>query len=322
MIPRIRNPAAVALAIFVLLTVMLILGTVFVVDSATVRHTRFSWTVQDDHTVLVSLQHAFPGDVVTFRYDHHAGHPVSHYDFLVTEPGDAQQIREGEPPREAYVYYRDEGITSQDCCHRDPLMLTRPGAPSGEPINEIALVWIYWHADDVPVPVTEEDRNMTRDQVIQSRFGTETAETIPSAAVRLSRWMVGLTLLSGAGALVAGGIWIRQSGAPVVPPLKGQETEALVSLVQAGYDHLRMLRAAILVVLIVVLIAGLILINVFFLHLADYVPSPLPNWRLIVQGTSLALWIVITAVCVNLLVKTQRTLRRWKQHMDRDPLAD
>lgn len=316
-----KGMAGAAFLVFLMLAIGLLIASVTVMDTSVMRVSRYGSATLDDHTVSYSIQTASPGDVVVLHYDHFVDHPIARYDFLVTEHEDAHRLERGEPARPGHIYYEERGITKDDCCHRPQFQITRPEAPSGEPSNEIALVWIYWHAEDVPPPANETARQDLRQEVLGARFGTDTAETIPESAVRANRILFSLSIVTGGGALLTGGLWVRRGVASVVPPDAGQETEALVTLITAGRNHLRLLRAILAFAFVLLLLAGFGLLAGFFSYLANWIPAPTENWFTMMQITSIVIWLMLPAACLIALVQVHRTLKTWEQHMQRDPFA-
>lgn len=315
-----RSKTGRTFLVLAVLAMALLTADVLVADSTAIRDVRFDWTVEEAHTVLVNLQLASPGDVVVLRYEQHVSDPIAHYDFYVTEHEDAHRIARGEEPRPEHIYYQAEGLPAETCCMRSPLQIARPVAPAGEPDDRLALVWVYHYLEGVTAPTEPEARDAFQAEVIQARFDSDTAETIPHSAVRIHQILLPVALVAALGALVSGILWFRGGRPPAISPRPGHETEALVGLIQTGYDHLCTLRGLLVVAVVFFLLSGAILLTAFFTYLGDFVPPPIPNYHTIINVTFLTIWAILVIGSAVALYRVHKTATRWARHLERDPL--
>jgi hypothetical protein len=212
-----------------------------------------------------------------------------------------------------WLFDRRTGLRAgrDDCCPLDTLHFTRPVAPAGATGNRLDLVWVYAYDAETPRPTSAEGRAFFEKWALAVvSAGRELPTVVPASSLLIHQAAVALAAVLGSGAIVTGALWLRGVVRPTPPRVAGEETEALLRLVDTGQRHLRSLRALLFGLGPIILYVGLV-IALQLVGLAEGTPGPSQNWALPVRLGFLGIWLAVMVVWAAYTWTIHRTLRRW-----------
>jgi len=278
------------------------------------RHWDSSTTVTPNRTVYYVTVPVSAGDIAHVDRGRWVGDPLEPTAFYAVPPIEVDAIRNGTEPSRSY---RAAEIPTDP--YPGALGSVRVEAPDGA--DAIAFAYVYENASSVPVPENPEalgyylawaDDSATWGAV----GGYESPVTVASWAEPVHVAALGLTVVSGLVALLAGGITARhllaRDEGNAGPAERGLD---LVETAGAYLDYQRFL----LWILGPAILAGFWFSQGTIRELARRV-GPTPDWSAHVPIVFLAGWTMIALAWLGMVIRNRRDRQGFDETTDSPPL--